>query len=384
LHSGSTNSVGLTEDHWSNANSPTSVPANGVRVKIGTATFDTNASGCVTFPTAQPWAVYDVRVYAYASDDNDNFVRIHNGAEDTTASYPGATYSLLTTGVYFDAGGATTLQVGSHTPRWTAMGALAFSLGRYHDGVTDTAYHVSESVPDNCGSNVNYSNNVTANWSYIRLQNGSCSGTDARTKFVIAHEYGHAYLFQYANKSGQSPGSQNHDVLPSDCAFDSPGGGSAYYNNTNEWSSLAVREGFAHFVSARVWNDAAADGNFQWDGSFDLERWNSSNTPGGHLVNVCCPGISFACASSLNGAGTITDWMRALWDTHTDSSCSLTKGQMALFYTLIIIDSGLTDANFWSISQGEMSLFGSTCSQRWDAHGCHNGIDREGAIWFGC
>lgn len=398
VDSGYTNSVGITEDRWSTANAGSIVPAAGARVVIGTATYDTDNNGCVTFYLPVPVFSASVRIYAYVSFANGNSLRMHNAASNTTASYPGATYSILVSGVNFITGIPSAVPVGNYTPRWTAMGASTESLLRYADGLSDTAFHVSDLGGQNpvefadCNANFNYLNSISGKRSYIRFVTANaafCPVHNQRHKFVVSHEYGHGYGHQVAGVAEQSPASPNHAVAPSGCAFS---GSFVYDNNTKEWGSIGIREGFAHFVSARIWNDAAPDGQFRWGSSFDLERYTTGNPAGGYLVNECCRdgvhGTPSTCANSLNGAATLTDWMRAFWDQHTDGTCPLGRWEMALLYGLTIDASGLTNSNYWDKSQLAMGwfwgLFGGTCSARWDFNGCWNGIDRRGALWSGC
>lgn len=392
VDSGFTNSVGITEDYWSSANSGITTIGYGVRVKIGAATFDTNVNGCVTFTSTGSSYTADVLVYAYVTDSNGSFLRMHNAASNTQDSYPGSTYGVLHINTAFNSGATTTLDVGDYTARWTAMAAMAHSLWFYNDGISNTEYHVSDLAGQNpdvdldCSANFNYYNDVADNESYIRLVSANiayCPFHNQQNKFVLSHEYGHAYGFQLAGIGSQSPAATNHSATPAgSCLF---AGGYVYDNNTKEWGSIGIREGFAHYISARIWNAAAADGQFKWGSSFDLERWDPSNLPGGYLVNQCCPDSDMACAASLDGAGTITDWMRAFWDMHTDATCtSLTKANMPYLYAFTILQGGLTNDNFFSATQAAMSWWSSTCQDRWDDLACRNGIDREGAIWSGC
>lgn len=393
VDSGFTNSQGLTEDYWTNADSGISVFAHGARIVIGSTTYDTNALGCVTFTSAYPAFVANVKVWAYATDIDGNYVRMHNGPSNSPSSYPGSTYSWMVNNVTFVSGATTPVPAGGFSPRATAMATLAFSHFRYHDGMGDRALHVSDLGGSNplddadCSANFNYLNNVADDRSYIRLVTANaahCDNHNQANKFVVAHEYGHAYAHQYANVAVTSPAAHDHSATPrGTCSFFNSDG-YVYGNNSKEWSSIAIREGFAHFVSARIWNDPSADGQFRWSGSHDLERWNPANAVGGRLVNECCPGTSPECRSSLNGAGVLTDWMRALWDLHTDSTCDLTKIEMAAFYAWTIGQPGLDNDLFFPATQITMSIWGTTCENRWDWIACYNGIDRQGQAWSGC
>ena len=322
---------------------------------------------------------------------------MHNGPADAEESDPppGQTYSILVDDVTFTSGTNVNLNVGNYAPRWTAMGALAFSLFRFHDNITDSTIHVSDLGGENptnmahCAANVMHHTDPATNTSFIRLVTVDgmfCGKHDQDNKFVVSHELGHSYSFLAAGVGDQVPASSTHAEEPSACPFGTMS--QPYGNLTKEWSSLAMREGFAHFYAARVWNDEAADGQFRWDTSFDLERFSASDPDGGYIVNLCCvdnvEGTPAECAASLDGAGVITDWLRALWDQHTDASCPLNKFTITRMYVTTLLSSGLTDENFWENTQAFVAYLGATCIARWDENGCHNGIDREGAVWSGC
>lgn len=393
--SGYTNSVGITEDYWASANSGITTLGYGAHVKIGTTDYITNTVGCVTFTSPGSSYTANVRVYARATDANNSYIRLHDGASNTQDDYPGATYSWLQTNVAFSSGTTKYVAVGGYGARSTTFAALAHSLSFYHDGASNIEYHVSDlggESPDvdlDCSANTNYFNDSTNNEAYIKLVSDDptyCPYSSQRTKFVLAHEYGHAYGHQRANILAQTPASTSHSATPAGtCEFTTGGGFSAYGNNTKEWSSLAIREGFAHFISASVWNADANDGQFRWDSSFDLDRWNAGNTAGGYLVNTCCPGGSASCAASLDGAGVITDWMRGLWDMNTDPTCVLSRTDMGELYADLLNQAGLANDNFYPKSASVMlSNWGSTCANQWEYIACYNGIDRQGVVWSGC
>lgn len=275
--------------------------------------------------------------------------------------------------------GTNYVEVGDHTPRWTGMGAMAVSLYRYHDGLSDTEVHVSDEGA--CGADANYSNDYTNDETYIRFGEDTCSTTGLTLKFVAAHEWGHSYGFQFAN-SGHSPSSATHAVTPDSCGFANPN----YSFFSKEWSSIAAKEGWAHFVSAKVWNNKASDGQFRFGSSLDLERWDSGNTAYGRTYNVCCDDDNSSCENSLDGASTNGDWMRGLWDMYTNNSCSNAPSltDMTRLYSELVNSSGLSNSNNWSKSQSAVDTLitqghiGSTCDDLWDEAGCHNGMHFTG------
>ena len=149
--------------------------------------------------------------------------------------------------------------------------------------------------------------------------------------------------------------------------------------------STALAEGYVHFVSARVWNHKATNGWFNFGGlsRTELEKFNSSNTPGGRMVNVCCQG-SASCTPARDGHGNIFDWLRALWHLHDGGGgCSLSKGQMMSFFSFIVT-TGRQDPTEMSTMMSPKrypSVFGTSCNNWWKKLACHNGIDMDGNAW---
>ncbi len=390
--SGYKNSKNIREDHWWFVNSPISVRAHGGVVKVGNSTFTTGTStGCVTF--SKLTATHSVRIYAKAYDANDNYVRIHNASPTTTSSYPGSTHSILIEDVTFSPGVTKYVYAGSFTPRWTAMATLAFSLYRYHDGVYDSEFHIAESPdsfpPDQDAecNNRNYAKDVANNEMYIRIADDSCQTIGLDRKFLVSHEFGHALGYLHAERNSTANGNRNHAETPNACGT---GGTDSYTMTSKEWSVIGAREGWAHFVAARVWNNASSDGTFRWSGAtYDLERWNANNDARGRLRNVCCTGSG--CANSLDGAATNQDWMNAYWDLDTNSSCSPnpSRRDMLRFWSEIITATPDEDEFYDEslnaidtlVSNGDIgSCYGSSGSAKWENFACHNGIDFTGTV----
>ena len=93
---------GVTEDHYLGTDTATglAVIARGFRVmvmqlegdgSIWAGVFDSRASdGCFSFSRGGS-NVYSVVVQGYATDGEDNHIRIHNGGTDTSTWFPGET-----------------------------------------------------------------------------------------------------------------------------------------------------------------------------------------------------------------------------------------------------------------------------------------------------
>jgi hypothetical protein len=129
-----------------------------------------------------------------------------------------------------------------------------------------------------------------------------------KQRYVIAHEYGHINLGLSAvwgvDDCGYGPGS--HDPI------------------SLEWNSCAAMEGWADFVSVDSWNGPCQNhvgdrpGWLKYYGGFgniDVEDGSGNCSTGYPLKygDVCrCGG------SSCDQMGTELDYVRALWDYHTD------------------------------------------------------------------
>lgn len=387
---------GGIEDHWTTANEGVDVPAYGVHVRIKhngvEKTYPTDpATGCFFFsnPSDGPFLL---KAYGYASDADNNFIRIHNAPDDTTDSYPGKTY------VY--AGYITPLKnstsyyaMGGYDTEWTAMAAFAFSLYRYHDGLSNKAFHVGMDNEPEGWSSAHFGKShadLTQGRHYLKIDNVEPDGGAPHTtrKSVSTHEYGHAAAALFygshpdAGNGGEPDVSLTHDVNPNACGTGDDDGPS-YSIGTKEWSAVGFREGFATFVAAKIWNDKHFEGSIHWLGSHhDLERFSdgAGTASGGRLENVCC--VGGGCADSWKSAGTNEDWLLFFWDFYTnkDDACSQqpTKRDMFRLYRNTRLQSGLKKDNYFSrMRAGAQALSLPTClkTTRFDSYATHNGIN---------
>ncbi len=378
--------AGLIEDRYKGCDGTCSVVARGVRAKVSrgswSQTFDAHpTSGC--FDWSHPSSSgFSVRVYAYATNSHDLSVRVHDGSTTNFSSYPGSTYSYLLTNVSPTHNGSNTYYVGGYTQQATLMATAAFTTYRINVGNHDKRIHISLNT-GSCwssssayGTNTGSTQQVTSGRHYVRL--GSCAtGTPStRRKFMVSHELGHALLRLYTNKNGDDPGqSSSHNVNPNACGT----GGTSYNIGSKEWNSKGYKEGFAHLVSARTWNDWNEVGIFRWSNTtYSLERYAASTSSGGRLENVCC---TSGCATSWQNAGTIEDWMRFFWDVYTeDDDCTdhWTIGKMFALYDKVRDNGGLTSTNHFSRARTAATQLGlTTCSGStlFDSRAAWNGVN---------
>ncbi len=393
--------AGGTEDHYLGANDDISVIARGVRVKVSRGAWEQTFNADPTDGSFN-WSHtetsgFNMRIYGYATDSADNYIRIHNSPNDFS-SYPGQTYSILCTNLSPTSGGSNTYHVGSYDSKWTAMATLAFGLYRYHDGLSDKAFHVGIDNTQAAGASAHYgqsNSNITDGRHYIKLGNGNVdsdgdpSTPSTKFKFIVTHELGHAIAaIYYGDHDDADDGSEpnvnlNNFILPDAC-FDLnvPVGG--YSIATKEWNSVGFREGFAHFISAKIWNNKETEGTFTWFAqAHDLERYNfgASNNSGGRLENQCC--VGGGCAEVWAGAGTNEDWVRFLWDWYTNTSNSCpdrpTKLDMLKLYRQTRLNGGLTFDNYFEKMQAAADdlthLDDCLRTDRFNFYADHNGIN---------
>ena len=161
-------------------------------------------------------------------------------------------------------------------------------------------------------------------------------------KFLIGHEVGHLLHDVRANFPawGGSPWSITTGSHQARC--DSAGIPGAHAMRSEEFSSGAFIEGFAHYMSAMAFNShLSTDGAFKYykdDTStgggvtynFDLiDLEGSGATPAGGVSNWLHAAGGCGCsATNCAGRGVEMDWLRFLWDFRTDSGTKPTHAEI--------------------------------------------------------
>lgn len=172
-------------------------------------------------------------------------------------------------------------------------------LGAMYNG--DGSYHHIDiwSVGSAGGGAVGYTN-WDGSRPVVHLDN-----IGVRKKFTIAHELGHAFIFDrlgsYITQSSV------------DCRYG--GGGHTVYGL--EYQSCANFEGYADFVSAVTWNylDQNAAGYFVTLTDTDID------TTRRHDIEYGSKELFASCSGSgCTGKGTEMDWARTWWDFRTDGT----------------------------------------------------------------
>lgn len=142
-----------------------------------------------------------------------------------------------------------------------------------------------------------------------------------RQKFLVGHEVGHAIEEAYQTaRFGTMDYLYGSYTQPVDAACDSAG--ELHALTSREYTSAAINEGFAHFVSTDTYNDhGQTTGRFTYykddlgfprdiavegDPAFDMANPHNSNR---YAERVC--------TATASNVGTELDWLRFFWDLHT-------------------------------------------------------------------
>lgn len=181
---------------------------------------------------------------------------------------------------------------------------------------------------------------------------------DARSKFTIAHELGHAIVL---------------DRLGEPYEFDCSLGTGDEWNHTmqsQEYASCASMEGFGDFVAGLTWNyvtqtdgyrvqvfDPNAGNNVVWD----IETGSKK------ILDYCDP-------EPCDGYGTEYDWLRFWWDYRTNSGTQPTNAQI-----LDVLEAAHpwdTDLDHYDdLYDATNSVLGGSMASRFASNASFNGTD---------
>jgi len=169
-------------------------------------------------------------------------------------------------------------------------------------------------------------------------------------KFLIGHEFGHKILSLAASYTN-------------DCSVGTNGNGHSM--NATEYASCAAMEGWAHYVSADIWNNHPAGSNpggvfVYWNGTvYDVEvQYKQCYTTWSN---------DWMC----DGYGTEKDWMRFWWDFHTNPTPGTPPSHGQLFN---IVDGITWENGIFYVSETILDSLAGTTATRWDNYACWNGI----------
>lgn len=180
-----------------------------------------------------------------------------------------------------------------------------------------------------------------------------------QSKFTIAHESGHAFAF-HSVPSGNLNGN--------DCSLNDPmcpdPMNSSHSMTSKEFQGCSLQEGFAEYYSADIWNSHASSADCRYR-THDCE---DDNTHVFRYMEQNCVGTASPVSS---GRGTDIDWLRQLWDVHTNGGTTSINDMVDW-----IEDSGSHSAtNVYSLLNTEANAYGGNLDSNWDAVKGINGVD---------
>lgn len=222
-----------------------------------------------------------------------------------------------------------------------------------------------------------FNGGVSGKWFYLRKNGcgndpakGSCksflnsnpiiyiSPSQWRNKFIVAYEYGHMILTFTAN-------------YLNDCSLF----GSGHNMKSIEYHSCAAMEGWAHFVSADIWNQGHSGSNpgavfVYWNSSatvYDVEYGSDQKNCYDQYPNTwLCDYI-----------GVELDWLRFWWDFHTNNLPGDPGSPPSHTWLMNLIDDTEFESGVWQASDAFEAVLSGGMLNRWREFACWNGIAYE-------
>ncbi|MET0287844.1 MAG: hypothetical protein ABW352_25370 [Polyangiales bacterium] len=259
----------------------------------------------------------------------------------------------------------------SRETAWNVYEALAYSLGK-HPGFTPLKT-VFDIAPTGGGA-------YTCETNSVSFESGL-----TQFKYIIGHELGHAWHFTNAGYVGncslpaqdytdRGNGNVPGSVTSNDCNSPPPSGASDSHGLfSREWSSAAVVEGFANFYSAAVWNDATQR-DCEWSQLADTVRDCEGDTslPDRLMLTQCeQPSAGWA-----RDRGNEWDWLKVLWDVHTDMAPRPTMNEI-LRWIRTAGEQGVryTRSNYYLLLDDRALRIGGSLWRNWEAARFRNGVN---------
>jgi hypothetical protein len=250
-----------------------------------------DAGGCTPFVVANSTDEISVAffpLYLRESNDIRGFVSDLNLGPQWPESMP---YFLF----FFSPGSAVLSEVllDGEEPVNTIFVAAANAMEQVPGGLGDVLYEFQlREAGDNAGTNTSY---APEGHPLVRVKYSLA----AREKFVIGHEYAHALHI-----ATLSPPITEDDLDYSVTANEAD----QHALDSKEWQLTAAFEGFAHFVSGLVWNEAVPDDDAVFrsgGGTFELDPFD-------RIFETTFDAAQFP------DQGVELDWAQFFWNYHTD------------------------------------------------------------------
>lgn len=225
----------------------------------------------------------------------------HTPQSGATYSYPGTSWTRT-----------------SVTDGISIMAAAQWALNRVNGGVSGVTFDFrTQTCPNSPAGTSCYDDNVTR---LISIAPGTTG------KFTIVHELGHALVDAATGQLGYA---YDGSAAMGPCI---PGETATHRVNTKEYNGTAAIEGIASFYAQLAFNDHGANADCVYQTPYTVD-WNhdGDTIDGADAAVFTCEGgvagiaaedyVGTECGGGLNRS-TQYDWMRGLWDLHTDDGVS--------------------------------------------------------------
>ncbi len=330
--------VGIGEDQYPDAG-PTARVARGMLWTSGSLSGNTgdgitgtNPEGCSQPISVTPGQSYSFRLYT-SGTSNRHAIRVQDFTSGARASHLVAVTASASTTQW--------VTISPADARFNVYMVVAFSTFQHAGlGAGDVTVHAS-------------ADDSHANGTDVWIQTG-----DEDEKFVIAHEVGH---FTHRDSAGG---------VASDCSHQStqcPSSGS-HRITSKEFVSCAFSEGFADFFAADVFNNHGED---------DCWLFMHGTTINCESANDALPlrYLEVTCDAPFAGFGVQTDWSRAFWDVHTNTTTEPTLNDMLRWMEDANDNTAWSKTNSYTLLDAEANAVGGVLGSNWDAAKTANGID---------
>jgi hypothetical protein len=379
----------LSEDYWTVGSDAHYLRGAGIEVRLGSSTGTLLTSGSLGdgLGTGDPgiactetitlsnvnqtyWykitSVLDVNLNTLTGKRDDLDQTCYRSTTTTISSGAG-TYDITISGNSADCEDV-----------FRATSAAAFSLYRHNGGNSGESFNIRTR-----GSCENTTSGTT-----------SClSDAGANRKFTVSHEFGHALIYARDSFFNIGSCSFNDTKCPSD------GTGSINHAMASEENgSCALKEAFAHFVAADTYNNHSEDdcafnyykSYFPADpdlgqqvvdcevASTDQSALESGSNPSYDLYplrtmeSVFPSNFSVAgCTTPFTGKAVEVDYLRVLWNMHTDSTSPPT------FTSIVdwLVGAGVSSTTCFSQLDSEANTVGGQLNTNWDTNKTRHGVD---------
>lgn len=336
---------------------------------------------------------YKMRIYSEATVNGQAIQVFDDPATYDLTEFSSASYYVPT------ANGTWTMTTSGDYEIWNILAAGSYAVYRNELGNSSGTILA-------CKDTGSFFGQGTSSEDRVHIK-GAAGDAGYQHKYVIAHEFGHALLYQRENHSGATY-SAGDGACPGIYPPDSTG----HWFVSKEWQGAAFWEGFAQYYAAATFNnhttetdcayvtykdyDFDQDGNNEPDQSVDCagdplvqdyptESPASFTVTGTNYLDTYCDATFLLDCGSFHNCnrGTELDWLQFLW--HLDTADSMEPEDFADIYSDAWVNGGgwaYTGNGHGSgypgyeLLQAAVRLHSGTWGAAWDTSDGTYGVDR--------